>query len=110
MQPRGLILVAPAMYALYLLVAGAAAARGRSNRLGRASALPTVTGLAVALSVDNLVAGGSAPVVASGCTSAALMLLGALAGGRVLARLPNARRTVWIAGGLIVSALLAVSS
>lgn len=107
----GLLLVAPgapALFGLYLLAAGFLAARGTERAAARASALPVTIGLAVALAIDNLVAGDGGSVVATGCVSAALMLFGLVFGGRVFDRLPDVRRSVWTGAGLVGTALLAV--
>lgn len=113
--PHGLLLVAPgvpAVYGLYLVAVSVLAARGLriASAPGRATALPALGALAVALSVDNLVAGGGASVVAAGIGSAALMLLGLTVGGRVIDGLPDTRRGVWAGAGLVVMACLAVAT
>lgn len=109
----GPILVAPgisALYGLYLVTVTLLGARSleSANAMGRASTLPVVGALAIALSADNLVAGEGTSTAAAGCTSAALMLLGLAVGRRVFDGLPGARRSVWIGAGLIAAALVAV--
>lgn len=112
---HGLHVVAPGvpvLYGLYLLVGAVLAGRSleSAKAVGRASTLPVFGALAIALSVDNLVAGPGASVVAAGCSSAALMLLGLAVGGRVFDGLPGPRVGAWTGAGLVAMACLAVTT
>ena len=104
--------VVPALYGLYLLVGVVLAGRSleSAKAMGRASTLPVLCALAVALSVDNLVAGTGASAVAAGYSSAALMLLGLAVGGRVFDVLCGTRLTAWTGAGLVAIACLAVTT
>jgi hypothetical protein len=112
LQHRGLLDAAPAMpalYGVYLLVVG-----GLALGVRQLPPLAVAAGLAVALSVDNLVSSAAAhdPWVAAGLggSSAALLLLGVGIGGRVSSGLPGGRRTAWIGAGLALVACAAVVS
>ena len=121
---HGLLVVAPvmpALYGVYLAAASSLAARGlratdeARSRVGPGRpATPAILGaLAVALSVDNLVssaAADGASVVAVGCASAALMLVGLTVGGRAFAALAGGRRGAWVGVGLMIAACSAVLS
>ncbi len=122
----GALVAAPAVVALYgayLIAASALAGRGlracsdrgpaRRAGSGQLPALGVLGALAVALSVDNLVSSAAAhgaSIVAMGCGSAALTLLGLTVGGRALRGLPDRRRTGWVGAGAIATALMAVLS
>jgi putative Mn2+ efflux pump MntP len=119
----GPLVAAPAVVALYgaYLIAVSALAgrglqalhdRGPATRAGagKLAALGVLGALAVALSVDNLVASAGASVVAMGCASAALTLVGLSVGGRVLRGMTDRRRTGWVGAGVIATALMAVLS
>lgn len=124
MPLHGLLVVTPAMIALYgayLVGVSTLAARGLAGigAVGSAARacprqLPTLLilgALAVALSIDNLVsaaAGQEASVATVGCTSAALALLGLTAGSRLLRGLPDGRRTAWVGVGLLITACAGV--
>jgi hypothetical protein len=112
-----------ALYGAYLVAVSALAGRGlravcdrtlaRCAGSGRVRALGVLGALAVALSVDNLVSSAAAQgasIVAMGCTSAALTLVGLTVGGRVLRGLPDRRRTGWVGAGVIATAVMAVLS
>ncbi len=110
---HGLLAAAPALPALYgaCLVAASLLAR-RELRAGRRPALTVIAVLAAALSVDNLAASAAAhdpaAAIGMGLASGAFVLAGLTIGGRVLHRVPPARRTAWVGAGLATAACSAV--
>ena len=111
LPPQGLLLAAPIMvaaYGAYLLAATALA--GRGLRAGHAPGWLVLGALAVALSLDNLLSAAPDPVAvaAAGSASAALLLLGLIAGARLARRVDVAPRQRWLGAGLATTALLAV--
>ena len=120
-SPRGLLVVAPgllALYGVYLVAATTLASHGlrrakdpgrptrvRSPQLPR---LAIVGALAVALSIDNLLSAVSGPVVLMGAMSAALMVLGLAVGGRLVRCEGDRPRAAWVGIGLTITACLAL--
>lgn len=118
---QGLLVAAPALpalYGAYLVAVAILAGRGLRATSGTGTpwnlpALAVLSVVAVALSVDNLVApaaASGAAVVAMGATSAALVLVGFALGEPVFRGLSATRRVGWIGVGLVVTACSAVLS